>query len=81
VCREPEPDELDRLIDSAERFYSRYPKHVQAIGMARLLQYRLVHRELLDVVLEQSEHTPLQIFIDAMNDRKKRHAATYNFND
>lgn len=81
MSRATETDELDLLINNAQDFYSQYPRHVLAIGMARLLQYRLVHRELLDVVLEQSERTPLRIFIDALNDRKKRHAENDNFND
>jgi len=62
-------DAEEQVLAKAEELFTKYPKHALAFTLAKLLQQRLVHPELLQVNLDMSNDIPLQLFIDAMKER------------
>lgn len=58
-------------LAKAEELFGRYPKHVLAFALAKLeVQYKMVHPELMQATLDLSDSIPLQLFLDALKERK-----------
>lgn len=67
-----DPKDEEQELAKAEELFTKYPKHALAFTLAKIQQQKLVHPELLQVNLDMSNDIPLQLFIDAMKERKEK---------